>query len=193
MIARAVLASWLIAVAADAQPAQCSARLRFVEGALERSSTNVRRWAWIWGGIGVGLAATNFTIAATTSKPDTRTNALIAGSASLLLPTYLIALPPRELEPLPRGGDDVCMALATAEERLVKDAEYQRRQHAWPANVAPLAFNLVLGTVIGPILGHWRAAAIQVSVGTIIGESQVFTRPTTAAEALEEYRTAAFH
>lgn len=117
---------------------------------------------------------------------------VVAGSAATAAVLTLVVLPPSslrledELAVLP--VEDPCAALARAESALVAAAEQDRRATAWWNHVVVVAFNVGLGLVLGLGYDRWTNAALQMGVGSAIGETMLLTRPVPSIELLRDYR-----
>jgi len=170
-------------------------RLRFLDQALKRVARRARLWTWMWAGIYSGLAVYNLAWALAPPHDRARTiDGSVGAAGSLVGLAVLAILPPsavggqyrfaRHL----RARPEVCAAVAEAERLLVKEANDEAFGKSALVHAGTFAFNALLGGLLAGVWGHGDQAAITALVGTAIGEAQIFTRPTTATQALERYR-----
>jgi hypothetical protein len=174
-------------------------RLEFIEGRLGRTAHHARTWTWGWG-IGIVVATGANLVPLAFVPPDQRIDwytgaaTTIVGIVPLLIAPLDVVGDARELTArvaARRPGDDVCVLLADAEGKLVRDAKNQADGQRWWLHFG----NVVLNTGVGLFLGfgyhHWGAGALNAIVGSAIGEAIIFTQPTSSIGDLREYRSAA--
>jgi hypothetical protein len=161
---------------------------------LGRRTTPSRIWSWGWGIAGAALIAESFIQAARASKPEDRTDDIVGGSSSVLIPLLILVQPPRvladhaELEATITQSSDICATLVRAEEFLARDANDEAMATGGWAHVTGIGFNVALGLVLGLGFGHLTGAASVGGGGIVISEAQVFTKPRGAIRVLERYR-----
>jgi hypothetical protein len=174
--------------------AAATSRLAFIRANMDDQAMRSRTWSWGWGITGAALIAESFIQAARASKTADRTDEIVGGSSSVLIPLFILFQPPRvladhaELEAAITQSSDICATLVRAEEFLARDANDEAMATGVSAHVTGIAFNVALGLALGLGFGHWKGAASVGGGGIVISEAQVFTKPRGAIRALERYR-----
>lgn len=85
-------------------------------------------------------------------------------------------------------ADDVCVLLAEAEGKLVRDAQNQADGQRWWLHAGNVALNAGVGLFLGLGYHHWAAGAFNAVLGTAIGEAIILTQPTSSVGDLERYQ-----
>jgi hypothetical protein len=174
-------------------------RLRFIDEHLARTAHHATQWTWGWG-IGIGVATVANLVPLAFVAPDQRIDWYVGAGTTIIGVVPLIIAPldvvgdSRDLRArlgTRRPGDDVCVLLADAEVKLVRDAKNQADGQRWWIH----AGNVVLNTGVGLFLGlgyhHWGAGALNAIVGSAIGEAIILTQPTSSIGDLRTYQAGA--
>jgi hypothetical protein len=175
-------------------------RLEFIDERMYHAEHVARLWSYSWG-TGIALAGVGSLIpvpyVAEQNRVDWYSGAVSAavGVAAFVFdpPAALSQGPPlheRIAQALP--GPDVCALLADAETRLVRTARDEQTQRAWYAHLGNVLFNAGVGLFLGIGYHHWSSGAINAISGVVVGEGILFTSPTTATHARDDYFTARF-
>ncbi len=85
-------------------------------------------------------------------------------------------------------GDVRCTVLAESERLLLHAADSQESARNALAHIGNVAVNVGLGLVLGYGLDRPQGAAVNTSVGIVLGELMIATRPRQALRSLERYR-----
>lgn len=169
------------------------ARLAFLARSFDREVRDLDLWSWTWGSIYVGAAVAQGVAISLVSDAglhkDLAVGAVSAaiGSVSLFGLPLTITLPLRTARRHWRDAPP-CRLLAQAEDTLIHAEKQQRLSAGWVPHVGNVAFNAGLVAVLGWGFGRWKSAAISASIGTAVGEVNVFTQPHHLADVLEHYR-----
>ncbi len=175
-----------------------TARLGFIREALHDDARNAWVWTFAWGGTGLALAAGGVAFGVATTDSGYRIDAFYGAGTSLLLPIFVAAWPLRVLgderavETL--AGDstiDPCVALARAEELLVRDADDESLRVSLAAHAVSLGSSILLALPLGLVWGRWGSAALNMLGSEVAGEAQILTTPVGAVRALRRYRLGA--
>jgi hypothetical protein len=174
--------------------AELDQRLQWLETTLGDGQGYSKLWQYGWTG-GYSLGVVIGTVqAATTSKNDTRVNAIVTaskgviGTARLLLTSH-----PGRLGADPMlaitGNDRAAKLrrLAAGEEQLMKVGERAEKRLRWTRHAGNVALNLIGGGfVLG--FGDETDAAVSVGVGILVGELMIFTSPKRGEAEIASYR-----
>jgi hypothetical protein len=172
-------------------------RLRWIDDRLARTAHAARVWTWGWGtGLVVATAANLAPLGFV--APEDRIDWYVGAG------TTVIGVVPLVIAPLDVVGDsralrarlaarvpadDVCLLLADAEARLVRDAQNQIDGRRWWMHVANVALNTGVGLFLGLGYHHWLAGAFNAVSGSAIGEAIILTQPTSSIHDLGAYRS----
>lgn len=169
-------------------------RLAFIDQAMASGVGPARRHTYGWGGLQLASIALNGTLLFVVSdemRPD-RAVALATSTAGLgaTILSYPVLLRNQVVVARLASPDAVaheCARLGEAETRLVATAESEASSRSWFRHALNVAFNGAMALVLGVGYDRWGAAALQAGP-LVIGEAILFTRPTTAIDALRRYR-----
>jgi hypothetical protein len=178
-----------------------TARLAFVRRLMHDQARYAHTWTVAWSGIGFGLAAGQYGLAALATEPSKRQENVVAGTVSFYLPASIAVLPlsarsdADELETrvalawTNQGVMSPCLALARAEELLQHTAD----DEAAHASIFQHALTITLSAGYGAVLWvlfHDVGGLLLNGIGAVvIGEAQIFTVPTGAVSGLARYRS----
>lgn len=172
-------------------------RLAWIDDRLGRTAHAARVWTWAWGtGLVVATVANLAPLAFV--APQDRIDWYVGAGTTVLGVVPLVIAPldvvgdSRALRArlAARGpADDVCVLLADAEARLVRDARNQADGRRWWMHVANVALNTGVGLFLGFGYHHWLAGAFNAVTGTAIGEAIILTQPTSSIYDLGAYRS----
>jgi|SRR5579862_8495820 len=169
-------------------------RLAFIRAHMDDQAVRSRTWSRGWGIAGAALIAEGVIQAVRASNAADRTDEIVGGSSSMLIPLFILLQPPSvladqaELEATITQSSDLCASLVRAEEFLARDANDEAMTTGTLAHVTGIGFNVALGLVLGLGFGHWKGAASVGGGGIVISEVQLLTKPRGAIRALERYR-----
>jgi hypothetical protein len=173
-------------------------RLRFIDERLAHTAHRAQVWTWGWG-IGIGVSTVANLIPLAFVAPEDRIDWYVSSA------TTAIGFVPLVIAPLDvvadsralrarltaRGPtDDVCVLLADAESKLVRDAQNQADGQRWWLHAGNVALNFGVGLFLGLGYHHWGAGAFNAIFGTAIGEAIILTQPTSSIDDLHTYRIA---
>jgi len=185
-------------LAAPALAAQTpEARLRFIAQTLRQTARSERRYATGWGLIYAGLAAGTWLFVPLSSDPRQYVESAFNSGTSALAGLLVVIRPvgvirdQQRMEKLlvQQGTGEVrCTVLAESERLLLHAAESQQSARNALAHIGNVAVNLGLGLVLGYGLDRPQGAAVNTSIGIVLGELMIATRPLQAARGLESYR-----
>jgi hypothetical protein len=173
-------------------------RLRYVRDSLRETAQLEKRYALGWSLTYVGLAgATWFLYPFADDKPgkiressyNSATSTL--GAITSMIQPLLTIRDHKRLEALlahPSQSDSECAVLAQAEKLLAHAAENERSARSFSSQLLTLGSNLAIGLVLAYALKRGEAAAEDTTIGVIISEIQILTRPTRAMRSLEHYQ-----
>jgi hypothetical protein len=178
-------------------------RLHFIDERLGRTAHRALLWTWGWG-IGIGAATVGNLIPLAFVAPENRIDWYVGAG------TTIIGIVPLLIAPLDvigdsralkarlaargstRTADNVCVLLADAEEKLVRDAKNQADGQRWWLHVGNVLLNTGVGLFLGFGYHHWGAGAYNAILGSAIGEAIILSQPTSTIGDLETYRAGAF-
>ena len=184
--------------AAPALAAQTpDARLRFISQTLRETARSEQRYAVGWSLVYTGLAGGTWLFVPLSGDPRQYVESAFNTGTSLLA-ALLVVIPPigviRDQQRMERlllqqgTGDVRCTVLAESERLLLHAADSQERARNALAHIGNVAVNLGLGLVLGYGLDRPQGAAVNTSIGIVLGELMIATRPRQAARHLESYR-----
>jgi hypothetical protein len=180
-------------------------RLAWIDARLARAAHHASLWTWGWG-IGIGAAAVaNLAALPFVARQDridwyTGAATTVIGIVPLVIAPLAVIGDSRALHasitntpstdngaaPVPRGH--VCVLVADAESRLVRDAQNQADGQRWWLHVGNVVLNFGVGLFLGIGYHHWGAGAFNALLGTAIGEALILTQPTASIGDLRRYR-----
>ena len=174
-------------------------RLAWIDTRLSRTARRARLYTWGWGVGIVGATVGNLVPLAFVSPEDrvdwyTGAGTTIIGIVPLLIAPLDVVEDAHALHAgiaAAPAGDDVCLRLADAETRLVRDAKNQEDGQRWWLHVANVALNTGVGLFLGLGFHHWGAGALNAVTGVIIGELIIYSQPTETMNDLRRYRDGA--
>ena len=174
-------------------------RLAFIDQSMASGVGPARRHTYGWGGLQVASMAVNGTLLILASEETRPDRAVALATATVGLGATVVSYPlllRNQVAVARLASPDAihheCVRLAEAESRLVATAESEASSRSWFRHVLNIAFNGAMAVVLGVGYERWSAAGLQgISLG--IGEAILFTRPTTAIDALARYRAGDLH
>ena len=173
-------------------------RLRWIDAELGRSAHHASVWTWSWGlllGAGTIANLAPIPFVAKDNRVDWYTGAATTavGIVPLIIAPLDVIGDSRELRArlAARGTTDVCLLLADAETRLVRDAKNQADGQRWWLHVGNVVLNAGVGLFLIVGYHHWGAGVWNAANGAVIGEVIIFTQPTGAIDSLRRYRDGA--
>jgi hypothetical protein len=171
-------------------------RLHFIDEHLAHTAHRARVWTWSWG-IGIGVATIGNLIPLFFVAPEDRVDwyvgaaTTVVGVVPLLIAPLDVVGDSRSLSArlaLRGPTDDVCVLLADAEAKLVRDAKNQADGQRWWLHVGNVVLNTGVGLFLGIGYHHWKAGAFNAIFGSAIGEAIILTQPTSSIDDLRAYR-----
>ena len=150
-----------------------------------------------WGLIYAGLAAGSWLFVPLSGDPRQYVESAFNSGPSALAGLLVVIRPvgvirdQQRMEKLlvQQGTGEVrCTVLAESERLLLHAAESQQSARNALAHIGNVAVNLGLGLVLGYGLDRPQGAAVNTSIGIVLGELMIATRPLQAARGLESYR-----
>lgn len=182
---------------ASLSDAEVSARLAWIQNALDGGRHSARLWSWGWAA-GYGAATAGQLVARSSAGDDEQRQDLAVGAATTGLGLVGLAIFPVEagempdrLRELPADTPEARRArLAEAERFLRKAAAQESQGRSWKSHAAAAAVNLAAGLVIWK---HYDRPAedglLTFAVGQLVSEAQILTQPTRAIHALRDYES----
>jgi len=179
----------------DLSDREVTARIAFIEGALDRGAPAADLW---WSGWLVGYSAATFGQVVgqyNTGDEKTKQNLLVGAATTgagaigqLVFPLDAGPLAAR-LRTMPAGTAEERKAkLESAESFLRRSAAQEAFGRSWKTHAINAAVNLAAGLVVWR---HYERPArdglVTFAVGQLISEAQIFTQPTAAIRDLREY------
>lgn len=173
-------------------------RLAFVSSRLHADAHDARVWAWGWGLGFTALALGQAGLALTRDDRGERAELLVgAGKSALgLVPVLFVPVPAvrdagaldGRLVVAPASAEDGrCALLPEAEGLLRRSADDEAFARGWLAHVLAVAVNGGGLLIVGFGYDRWATGTIGALVGTVVGEIQIFTRPTGALRGRRDY------
>jgi hypothetical protein len=189
-----------VAVGADARVGTLDPelRLRWIDGALAKSSHRANLWVWGWS-LALAVGTVGNLVPVPFVPADERIDWYTGAVTTVVGIVPLLVLPPKVIADArqlhtrlgARGTTDVCALLGDAETRLVRDAENQADGRRWWVHVGNVVLNAGVGLFLGLGYHHWVAGALNAASGAAIGEVIIFTQPTDTIDSLRRYRAGA--
>jgi hypothetical protein len=172
-------------------------RLDYLARAFDREVTETDRWSWAWTSIYVGGVAAEGALLATAHDPGKRIDDTVGLGSTAFGAVALFALPLTLTLPLRAArahwnDPDRCKTLANAEETLLKVEKDQEFAHGVLGHIGNAAVNVGFGLLLGLGYGRWSSAALNTSIGIVVGEVNAFTQPRNLRDVLERYRSGRF-
>jgi hypothetical protein len=173
-------------------------RIAYLTQAFDREVRDIDAWSWTWGGIYATATIAQGTALALTTNHATKIDLTVGtiaagfGALSLTLLPLKLTLPMRSASDAAkhRGLDeDPCLALARAEQTLLRVAKDQALSTGIIGHIGNVAVNLGIALILGLGYGHWVSGAVSGGIGLAVGETNAFTQPHHLAEVLERYRS----
>jgi len=180
-------------------------RLRWIDTHLATTAHRARLWTWSWGTGIVAATIGNLVPLPFVAKQDridwyVGAGTTIVGIVPLVIAPLEVVKDSRELRA--RLGDpaglgpgvppsDVCVLLADAEARLVRDAQNQVDGQRWWLHVGNVLLNSGVGLFLALGYHHYGAGAFNAVFGSAIGEAIILTQPTGSIDDLASYRRGA--
>ena len=171
-------------------------RLAFVSEHLRADAHDARVWTWGWGLGFSALAAGQAGLAFTRSDRGERAELFVGAGKSLLGLVPVLALPvPARRDAgavdariaASADSDTRCAAVAEAEQSLRRSADDEAFARGWLAHLATVAVNAGGLLIVGAGYGRWGTGTAGALVGTLVGEINIFTRPTGALRGQRAY------
>lgn len=182
------------------QEQEGAARLRFLRDSLKESAAQEQRfllgWSMTYAALAVaGPAQLVLPHGPRSADEERGVRVEILWGMSTSAAASLLVM----LKPLPlmlaqrrdaRNQGEVCALVAAAERELRRAAASQESARGALSHASSLLVSVGLGLVLAYGLGRPTAAGINTTVGVLLGELQIATRPRTAQRALARYRAA---
>lgn len=177
--------------------AEVTARLAYLEGALEGGRHAADLWSRGWLA-GYAVAAGGQLAARSSSGDEEQRQDLTVGAATSALGVAGLAVFPveagrfaRRLRAEPADTPEARRAKLAVAERFLREAAAQEATgRSWKAHAASAAVNLAAGLVIWK---HYdrpaRDGLLTFAVGQLVSEVQIFTQPTRARRDLRNYES----
>ena len=172
-------------------------RIRFLARTLTDTARRERDYAIGWSLTYAGLSAASWVMLPLSSSDDpgqlveTAWNSGTSAFAALYVlyaPLSAVRAVHKLNQRLASANDDVCAQLAEAERVFFKVADNQKGGRDALAHIGNVAFNVGLGLVLGYALHRPNGAAISTSIGVVMGELMIATRPSGALSTLADYQ-----
>jgi hypothetical protein len=171
-------------------------RLRFIDERLGHTAHRAQVWTWGWG-IGIGVATVGNLVPLAFVPPEDRIDWYV-GAATTVVGVVPLVIAPLDVVADSRAlrarlaarapTDDVCVLLADAETRLVRDAQNQTDGQRWWLHVGNVVLNTGVGLFLALGYHHWSAGVFNAVFGSAIGEAIILTQPTSSIDDLRRYR-----
>jgi hypothetical protein len=171
----------------DGPADEVHARLVAIRAQMSEEAARAVAWSAGWAATGVALAFAGYTRAAVTPEGGDRSDLIVTGTASLVVPVAIFASPLRvigeanALEDEARGGDrpgEDCARLARAEEARARSADDEARKVGPVAHLLNAAGSVALGAFLALVLRHGWSGLLNGVGGFALGEIQIATQPT---------------
>jgi hypothetical protein len=149
---------------------------------LEHEERKYEIWRWGWTAGYGALTAASLAFVPGTPDHDTRVDLYVGAASSALatLPLLVFSQPQHD----PTDAACAVSAEACAQASLRRVAAFQRECQGPLMHALNFGYNAAVGGLLGFGYGHWRAAALNFGVGSLLGEVQILTQPTGAMRAL---------
>ena len=176
-------------------------RLDFLERRLVPDGRRSLLYSALWGGTFTGIAGYELVQSRSGGLTrDARERHYVEAGSAMLTPAFIVGMPlysmidgPRIRSLSRRAGNDLdpCAALARAEILFLRDARLEAEGVHWLNHAFSLVSNVALAGYLGRGRG-WKTTGLLFAGGLASSELQIFTQPTDAVAALDEYRHARF-
>jgi hypothetical protein len=173
-------------IQAAAAPPAAGLRLVPIDVVLAREERRFVIWRWTWTATYAAFALGSIAalpLVDRESRIDFYTGAVTSTLA--IVPTLLFRQPS---PPAPSygspGDDDAAGRLRLAEARAIEIAAYQRAARGPAAHIVNLAFNAAVSLFLGLGFDRWPSAGLNFVGGTILGEAQIYTHPSSVGATL---------
>ncbi len=172
-------------------------RLQFVKRTLAQTAQSERRYALGWSLTYTALSAGAWLMVPLGSSNDpgqlweSAWNSGTSAFAALfvLYAPLVAARDAGKMKQILSVSDlDGCARLAESERILKRVADSQQSARKPLAHISSVAFNVGLGLILGYALHRPKGAAMATSIGVVMGELMIATRPTEALRGLASYR-----
>lgn len=188
-----------VGAAAAHSEAELAARLRFLRQSLRDTAVLERRFVLGWSLTYVGLAAGTWALLPFSSEPDKQRIASAWNSSTSIAAALLVLIEPLQvirdknrlealLTPATPAPPD-CAVLARAEQLLKHAASSETGARSTRAHVLSALTTVGLGLVLGYGLKQPDSAATNTTIGILLGELMIASRPTVAVQRLRSYRS----
>lgn len=212
--AAALAGAALTLIAAAAHAGECAAptgaaaalgerdpaeRLRFLRESLQATAKQERRFILGWTLTYTGFGAGSWVLVPVSDDPGKRIDAIwssstaAAGAILAVVQPLLVLRDVRQAEQLIAGAGagaagTGCQVLAEVERRLERAALNEAGARSAFSHISSAAINVALGLVLAYGLKRPSSAAMNTTIGLLISEVMIVTRPTEAVSRLERYR-----
>ena len=148
-------------------------RLHWIDDHLSRTAHRARVWTWSWG-TGIVVATVANLVPLAFVSPDQRVD-WYTGAATTIVGIVPLLIAPLDVVDDSRAlrarlaartpADDVCLLLADAELKLVRDAKNQADGKRWWLHVGNVVLNTGVGLFLALGYHHWKAGVFNAVVG----------------------------
>lgn len=182
-----------------------AARLQFIRDTLQEAERRERQFLIGWGITYAGFAGGAWVLVPTSDDPRKRVDAIWSSSTSVAGALLMIIEPLSVMkdrkrfdrlmaapaQPAPEQSPQVsprCRMLAQAEALMTHAALSEAGAKRTFSHFSSLVVNVGLGLALGYGLKRPETAAQNTTIGIVVSELMIASRPTVAAERLELYR-----
>lgn len=172
-------------------------RLRFIDVRLRSEAHRARIWSWTWGLSYGALTAGQAVPAFLVDDRGTRIDLAVGAVSSAFGVALLVVMPlevmadsdllAERLAHLAPGADPTAL-LADAERMLASAADDEAFGVSLWLHAGNVAFNVLVGLVLGLGFGRWESGAISTGIGIAVGEAMILTQPDRLRDDLARYR-----
>lgn len=175
-------------------------RLKFIDEHLTATARRARLWTWGWG-IAIGVSTVGNLVPLAFVAPEDRIDWYVSsattavGIVPLLIAPLDVVADARALRArlaARRPDEDVCVLLADAESKLVRDAQNQADGQRWWLHAGNIVLNAGVGLFLGLGYHHWAAGAYNAAFGAAVGEAIILSQPTSSIADLRAYQAGSF-
>lgn len=187
-----------VGAAAAHSEAEIATRLRFLRQSLRDTALLERRFALGWSLTYAGLAAGTWALLPFSANPDGQRIASIWNSSTSIAAGLLVLIEPLQvirdknrLEALlaPARPQSDCAVLSRAEQLLQHAARSETGARSARAHIISALSAVGVGLVLGYGLKQADSAATNTTIGILLGELMIASRPTVAVQRLQRYRS----
>lgn len=187
-----------VGAAAAHSEAEIAARLRFLRQSLRDTALLEQRFALGWSLTYAGLAAGTWALLPFSANPDGQRIASIWNSSTSIAAGLLVLIGPLQvirdknrLEALlaPARPQSDCAVLSHAEQLLKHAARSETGARSARAHIISALSAVGVGLVLGYGLKQADSAATNTTIGILLGELMIASRPTVAVQRLQSYRS----